>query len=49
VTTAAGRALADAEKFSKEAAETIRDHLDGPMDAADQAEVRKHYETAART
>jgi hypothetical protein len=48
VTTAAGRALADAEKFSKEAAETIRTHLDGSMDVADQAEVRKQYEIAPR-
>lgn len=49
VTAAAGRAIAAAEKVSADAAATIRNHLDTHADAADQVEIRKHYEAASRT
>jgi hypothetical protein len=48
LTSATGQALADAERVSKEAAETIRQQLESPMDAADQAAIRKKYEAAIR-
>jgi ElaB/YqjD/DUF883 family membrane-anchored ribosome-binding protein len=48
VTSATGQALADAERISKEAADTIRQQIEAPMDAADQAAIRKKYEAAIR-
>jgi len=48
VTTATGRAIADASRAGQNAAEVLRQHLDATTDEADQLAIRTRYESASR-